>query len=502
MHIPPKKWLSPLPILLALLAIISSNGACIVRMMNTFSPRGISLGVFSLFFSWLLAFPFEGQVLYALSSRLEIDPRPMVVSAVAAHFAGLCLSGLVIRTMQAARKLMISSIIIAWLATALFFLPPSILWTPALVISSFLAGCCVAAWGFFFQAFTPSNERIKTAADGLIYSNILMIVLNISAIHLSPYSGLGLCMLFLTGALLFAYRLPQSAISASPALPAKSECTVSIVKPLAFLYLFIAILTFNSGLMYQVLNPAFKHLEWLVSWYWAIPYIAAIYIMRNLSRRTNRSYILYASITMIGFAFLGFMVFDRSALSYLLVNTLMLGACGIYDLFWWSILGEMLDLYYNPAMLFGIGLSANVLGVLAGGIVGSTLAIPEGGSQQSMILALAVLCLVFAILPPLSKYLTELLKTHVYLTTFAEMSPEIQRETVQTFVAIGPLTARESQIASLIIQGSTYKQVAGTLHVSENTVKTHVKNIYAKYNVQNRNQLLHLMMNKNSTHLQ
>ncbi len=63
------------------------------------------------------------------------------------------------------------------------------------------------------------------------------------------------------------------------------------------------------------------------------------------------------------------------------------------------------------------------------------------------------------------------------------------------------MTERESEIAALIVRGKTYKQVVGELHISENTVKTHVKNIYAKYkniyakcNVQNRNQLLHLVI--------
>jgi hypothetical protein len=39
--------------------------------------------------------------------------------------------------------------------------------------------------------------------------------------------------------------------------------------PLILLCLFVFIITINSGLMYQVINPAFEHLTGLVSWYWA-----------------------------------------------------------------------------------------------------------------------------------------------------------------------------------------------------------------------------------------
>ncbi len=464
---------------------------------GTFSARRLSVLVFSLYFSWLLAFPFEGQVLYALAKSIDLDPRPMIFAAIAAHCTGLILCGLAVKTMAAARKLFLVSIAVAIATVALFFLPPSRLWLPCLALSSFLAGGSVAAWGFFFRAFTPAEERVKTAADGLIASNILMTVMNMTAVNISPYAGMALCLLALGGAWVCAFFLPVAGVP-----PAVSPCRgeqVCITRPLAFLYLFIAVITFNSGLMYQVINPAFAHLEWLTSWYWALPYVAALYVMRNLPRTANRNHCLYFGVSMMGFAFLAFTVLDRSPVSYLLINTLMLGAFGIYDLFWWSILGELLDLSANTAGVFGIGLSANVLGVLAGGTFGGMLG---GGVHHQSLLAMAVVCIVLVILPPLSKHLGELLKTHVFLTTFVELPAEQQRQTLQTLVFPGGLTERESEIAALIVRGKTYKQVAGELHVSENTVKTHVKNIYAKYNVQNRNQLLHLMIATDNPPLQ
>lgn len=263
--------------------------------------------------------------------------------------------------------------------------------------------------------------------------------------------------------------------------------------------LFIAVITFNSGLMYQVINPAFAHLDWLASWYWAIPYIVAIYVMRNLPRTVNRNIFLYAAVSMMGFSFLAFIVLDRSVAAYLLIDTLLLAACGIFDLFWWSILGEMLDLSPDTAKAFGIGLAANVLGVLGGSMAGRMLG--WDGARHSL-LALAVVCVVLVMLPPLGRHLGKLLKTHVFLTVFAELPPDKQRQTLRKQMTLGDLTERESEIAALLVRGKTYKQVANELYVSENTVKTHVKNIYAKYNVQNRNQLLHLMMKSEELPLQ
>lgn len=463
------------------------------------NDRRLSVIVFSLFFSWMLAFLFEGQILYSLADEFSLTPDLMIFGAIAAHFAGLFFCGFFIKSMKAAKRLMMGSIAFCILASYVFFFPPSLLWTAAIISSSVLTGSCVAAWGFFLKRGTPKNERIKTAADGLIYSNVLMVLLNMAAIHLSQRVGLALSMFMLLGAFLFALRLPADHEAASPASFKRKENSISIAGLLAFLCLFIVIVTINSGLMYQVINPAFAHLEWLTSWYWAIPYIAALFVMRNLPRKTNRTYILYVAIAMIGFSFIAFVSLDRSAMSYLVVNTLMLGACGIYDLFWWSILGEMLDFHKNPAKVLGIGLSANVLGVLLGGVIGN--AIASGGTQtfNSSLLALAVVCVTLALLPPLHRQLSSLLKDHAYLAVFSEMSPGEQSSITDRFAKFANLSQRESEVASLLLQKKTYKAIAGELFISENTVKYYVKNIYSKFNIQSRSELIDMMLANEDT---
>lgn len=458
--------------------------------------RRLSVVVFSLFFSWILAFPFEGQVLYALADSYSIDPHTMIFESIIAHFTGLFLCGFVIKTMKAAKRLILISIVFCIMGSTVFFFAPSILWNISLISSSFLAGTCVAVWGFYFKSGTPSNERIKTAADGLIYSNILMILMNMTAIHLSPYAGLALSMLMLGVALFFSFQLPVNSQPGTPPQPMKLETEISILKPFSFLCLFIVIITINSGLMYQVINPAFAHIEWLVSWYWAVPYIIALYIMKNLPSKTNRTYLLYVAMAMIGFAFIAFMTLDRSALSYLAVNTLMLGACGVFDLFWWSILGEMLDLDKNPAKILGIGLSANVFGVLLGGFIGNAISTVDTRNYNPSVLALAVVFIILILFPLLHKQLSILLKDHAFLTVLSEVSVAEQDKAINNFTTMGRLTERESEIAILLLKGRTYKMIAEELFLSQNTVKTHIKNIYSKFDIQSRMELVNLMMEK------
>ncbi len=463
------------------------------------SDRQLSVIVFSFFFAWQLAFPFEGQILYALSARCQTEVHGMVFGAAAATFCGLFSSGFLIKNMRTAKRFMLGSILLCIAGSGAFLLPHCGLWLPAILAISFLAGGCVAAWGFYFWSATPRNERIKTAADALIYSNLLMILLNMAAIHVSARLGLALSMLSLALAFPFALRLPESAGGAAPAQPQparEGSAAPSMMKPLAFLCLFVCVITINSGLMYQVLNPAYAHLTWLTSWYWALPYILALIIMRNLPHKTNRSYILYLGIAMIGFSFIAFISLDHSAASYLLVNTLMLGACGVYDLFWWSILGEMLDFHENPVKVFGIGLSANVLGVLFGGLIGNAITRAETQSIHPTLLALAVVCVTLVLLPPLHKRLSALLKGHAYLTEFSRLPAQEQESQLGQSAQRGKLSERERQVTALLLQGKTYKTIAGELSISENTVKYYVKNIYSKFEVQSRAELITLMQSQ------
>ncbi len=49
-----------------------------------------------------------------------------------------------------------------------------------------------------------------------------------------------------------------------------------------------------------------------------------------------------------------------------------------------------------------------------------------------------------------------------------------------------PLTAREQQILSLLARGWNNAQIAAELHLDEQTVRNHIRHIYAKLGVRSR----------------
>ena len=54
----------------------------------------------------------------------------------------------------------------------------------------------------------------------------------------------------------------------------------------------------------------------------------------------------------------------------------------------------------------------------------------------------------------------------------------------------GILSKREAEVAMLICQGLSNKQIAEQLFVSEKTIKTHVSNILSKLDIKDRMQLI------------
>ena len=61
---------------------------------------------------------------------------------------------------------------------------------------------------------------------------------------------------------------------------------------------------------------------------------------------------------------------------------------------------------------------------------------------------------------------------------------------VRLFAARYFLTEREEEVLDLLVAGRSVPYISERLMVSANTVKTHVRHIYAKLDVHNRQELL------------
>ena len=63
------------------------------------------------------------------------------------------------------------------------------------------------------------------------------------------------------------------------------------------------------------------------------------------------------------------------------------------------------------------------------------------------------------------------------------------------FAAIPEISEREKQLIPFLIEGRSNREIAESLYISQNTVKTHIRNIYRKAGVSNRLQLMSRLRN-------
>jgi DNA-binding NarL/FixJ family response regulator len=83
------------------------------------------------------------------------------------------------------------------------------------------------------------------------------------------------------------------------------------------------------------------------------------------------------------------------------------------------------------------------------------------------------------------------------------MSGEIARKVVQSFqhplpdyAAANGLTKREEEILTYLMKGFFYKEIAGLLFISVETVRTHIRNIYEKLQVRTRSEAILKYLNQ------
>ena len=79
------------------------------------------------------------------------------------------------------------------------------------------------------------------------------------------------------------------------------------------------------------------------------------------------------------------------------------------------------------------------------------------------------------------------------------MTMDAKLTKVLTFVSDNnPLSIREREILEMIIAGKKRKEIADTIHLSENTVKTYTRTLYGKLNIRCREELYELLLQGNS----
>jgi DNA-binding NarL/FixJ family response regulator len=86
------------------------------------------------------------------------------------------------------------------------------------------------------------------------------------------------------------------------------------------------------------------------------------------------------------------------------------------------------------------------------------------------------------------------------LTEFKDLKTGVEKEPAKEVDA--NLSPREGEVLQLVAQGATNKEIADSLFISENTVKTHLRNIMEKLHLANRSQAAAYAIKRGLVHYQ
>lgn len=454
----------------------SSNSKTFLSVNN----RRASIIIISLLGAWIVSIPYEGQLLYTLAEDFNIKGGEMLDLSLAMQVVGLVLGGIFIRSIKAAKKILLYALPVCILCTVTFFFPSYAVWMVTLTACSMLAGVCITASGYFFMNCVTYENRFRTVALIVVNISVLKMLINNTALFVSIPGAIAFTVILLAAAWFLTLKTGIHDVKTL----AREYKKKTGIKALVLLFLFIAVISIDFGIMTQIINPKYDSLP-LTSWYWLVPYAGAALIMRRLKNADDRGTMLYVAVGIIGLGFILFLSLDYSVSSYLIVNTLLMGAWAISDVFWWSILVEMLEMIKNHAAILSVGFSAVMIGVLLGKIIGGNGIVSSNASLS--IITMAVICVTLIILPILHRLLSKMIKKNAAVS-IADINALSFPDGAES------LTEREKEIAALLLRGRTYKLIAEELYLSENTVKTHVKNIYSKLGVKSKSELFNYIM--------
>jgi len=443
-----------------------------------------------LFFGWLLAFPYYGPVFNAAAPAPVISGFPLFLVFAATHGLTYLASGVFLKNVSVSLKMMLAGLLVTLFTNAILLLQFDFLWLPAMAVLGMASSVYILGWCCLFSLYIPNVGRLKVMAAVIIWSNIVFIIFNLLSTFLSARAVLILVMLPLVAALFLllkfdiAYLQIPKQVRQVPVLPGSL---------LMIICLFIFALYLNGGLMYRIIMPS---LDFQVpfAFYWRfVLYILIILLMYLYGERLQKYFPIYVAVSLLGMAFISFAVFSEATAGFLLTASLLEAAFALLDLFVWVILGSLAFIYKAPFQLFGLALATNLGGIVLGDLFGGYLLL-TGDSVRLMtaVFASMSIFIVFLIVPWLSQQTERSLPQVIKGNILNYNLPQAGNDRfLEAYLMPGEkLTPREIEVTLLILKGYTNNEIAKKLFVSPNTIKTHLKNIYDKFGVKKKKELI------------
>lgn len=249
------------------------------------------------------------------------------------------------------------------------------------------------------------------------------------------------------------------------------------------IFILIYLLKISEGVLYS--NVPNYYQASTFAYFYVLPYllaIAIIILILRSSRFNVMSQLIAFSICFIG---IGSML---PMLNNGMLNSVMIHfSYGFLDVIIWGILISFCFVYSNFIIGISLIMASHMMGILTGGLISDVV-----NPHNTIMIVLVCAFIAVLFLPGLNKFMfSDILNKQLEIDKYNRLVEKIRKKDNYNI-----LTNREKEVLELIILKKKYAEVAQELHITETTVKTHIKHIFSKIGVKNKKELIEVFVEK------
>lgn len=456
------------------------------------------------FFGWVDTLPLYGSAAAVWAAGHHVAFAPLPLWFLATHAPALVVWGIVWdRHPQWAHRGATAAVGLGAALTVLVFALPAAAWPWLFAAMGVTAGVALPAWGRWYVATVPTRwlgRIFAVAAAGVdavkwLSDDATRVVPHGLAIlsTLIPLALGGLALLWLSG----LEGAPNP--SATPSRPVAGAFPRIGPGGVAGYALFIVLFSVVAGFSYRffAVAPLTPYVDESLR---RLPYLAAVLAAGVIADRRGLQWAVVLGTGLLAVAFL-IGAWGQPLAQYmgLVLNG---GAFGLLEQAPW-LLTAVVATPATAGRGFGLGLNLNVVPIFIGGWVTGffrEMSPAHLGLLAAVVLMVAILSLQ-GVEDPLAKAQA---RDRTPPSAVASSSADVPRvaaaATALPLEALlahrygGELTSRELEIGQLAMMGVSTRDIANRLIISENTVKTHLRNVYRKTGSANRADLLRKLL--------
>ncbi len=443
-------------------------------------------------FAWLVSVPLFGPAWLGLASAAHLQPTTPIYLFLGGHVLGLAGAGLIADVWAAFRRAAL-----VWSAPACLLLTLLTAFVPLAATVTFPALGLLSAWGIVawapaFRAVVPLRRRALAFAGVPVAANAIKFLWSLGLGHIAPVFLVLLAALPLLASAFYGRRLADEEGESPPAHAATRALPFLDLRPLWLLSPFLFVVYLAAGLTYAAVTPSLLRALHSPVDPSLVSYVVFIPLFALVGDRTTLRNVAVAGPLLLGLAFLVWAASPDTG-GALAVQVLMGAGYAAMDLLTWVALLEIAP-PRGTATVFGIGLNMNVLPILIGAGLGTEVPLlahlPTATLAGGMLFLMLLAVVFFRDTALLVRGKEEGGERNPDgrgdpcpdsgAGRPASAAPQEQLSARLAEIAETPLSPREVEVASLVIQGRSLGEVARELIVSENTVKTHLSSVYRK----------------------